>query len=269
MKRFNIQLHDHVTRGVIQTSGGVCGAYVAGASAKIAIATSDGGTLATSNNPKALTNGLIEFWTADTVLSVDLYGMAPGGQFFVAKGIAASGPNEIYIDSNARHQAMIIPFDIDDTTATTETDTGFDLPENAVVLPEGVGVRVTTLDAGMDIDVGILASEANGDANGFMDTILLTTAGMVMAEVGFDVGSSAVFMDLTGGDAEFTYGALLLGAGTKVSAAEGSDSNTDEGFFLVTTYVGDGTAESISYTLSSSTDTGVGFIVLPYMLTGV
>ena len=268
-KGYRIQLEDHVTQAVIETAGGVCYVAAAGASSKVAISATLTGAQATSNNPVALTNGLIEFYTANSVNSVDLYIMAPGGQFVVAKGIEPSGPNELFVDTNQKNQVAVIPFDIADTTAATETDTGFDLPQNAAVMPVGLGVHTVTVDATEDIDVGILASESGGDADGFMDAVSVATAGMVAAEVGFNVGSNAVYMDLTGGDAEFTFGVFMCAAATKVALAEGVDTNADEGFSLLIPYIGDGTAESISYTLSAGSDTAVGFIVLPYQLPAV
>lgn len=260
MKRFNIQLHDHVTRGVIQDSGGVVYVAAAGGTAKIAVATSANGTAATSNNPVSLTNGLIEFWTADTVMSVDLYVMCPSGQFLVAKSIVASGPNELFVDTNARDQVAVIPFDIADTTATTETDTGFDLTANMAVQPDGLGVKVDTVDTSRTIDVGMLASESSGDANGLIDGVSVATSGVVPATVGYSADTATTWVDLASGDQEFTYG-VLIAKGTE----EGSNSDTDEGFYLLQPYVPPGT-RSVSYTLSSSADTAAGFIYLPYKL---
>ena len=269
-KKFSIQLADHVTRSVIQTSGGFCYVATAGASSKIAIATTATGAAATSNNPIALTNGKIEFWTANTVTSVDLYVQCPGGEFLVAKTITPSGPNELYVDTNQKHQTYIIPFDIADTTAATETDTGFNLMQNAAVLPDGLGVHVVTVDATESMDVGLLASETGGDANGLIAVALTSAAGMVPAAVGYNIGSNSIYWDQTGGTGEHTYGAMMAPASTLAAAAEGTDVDTEgQGFNILSPHVGDGTAESISYTLTAGTDTAIGFIVLPIQLPAV
>jgi len=237
MKKFSIQLEDHLTNEVIQDSGGVCYVATAGASAKVAIATSASGAAATSNNPIALTNGRVEFWTADTVDTVDLYMQAPGGQFVVAKSVSASGPNELFVDTNNRNQTMVIPFDIADTTAATETDTGFDEPASAIMLPMP-SVRVTTVDATETIDVGTDSTDS-GDANGYLATVSVATA--VVAK-----GTLA-----SGGQ---TIGALMSAdeSGAGVLVPEGHVSGE----------------KSITYTLTAGTDTAVGFIALPYLLTG-
>ena len=111
----------------------------------------------------------------------------------------------------------------------------------------------------------LLAGEAGGDENGFLDTILTDTAGFVAGEIGYNTNSSAFYVDLTGGDAEYTLGVLVLATDSKGALGEGSNSDTDEGFYLTAPFIGDGTAESITYTTTTGTNTADGLIVLPYM----
>jgi hypothetical protein len=263
-KLWSIQLHDHLTREVIQDAGGVAYIAAAGGTAKVAIVDEEG---AAASNPVSITNGLISFRTAETVASVDIYGKAPSGHPFRYKTVKPSGLNEIYIDRNALTGVLVIPFDIADTDDNTQTDTGFDLEAGEMILPQGLGVYVETLDATETMDVGLgIGTEAGFDANGIMAAMALTLAGMAQATVGFDVGTNAVFVDLTGGDVEFTYGALVAGAGTIAAVAEGSNTNEDEGMYVIRPHIGDGTCKSIDYTLSSGTDTAAGFIVLPLQL---
>lgn len=263
-KIWSFQLHDHLTREVIQDAGGVVYVAAADGTAKVSIVDEDG---AAASNPVSITHGKVSFRTADTVSSVDLYGKAPSGHGFRYKGVEASGLNEIYIDQNAMLTTLVIPFDIADTDDNTQTDTGFDLDAGEMILPQGLGVYVDTLDSGETIDVGLgMGTEAGFDANGIIAAILMTTAGMKAATVGFDVGTNATFVDLTGGDQEFTYGALMAGAATIAAVSEGSNVDTDEGFYLIQPHVGDGTCKSIDYTLTAGTDTAAGFIVLPLQL---
>lgn len=266
MKHYNIQLKDHRTGQSILGSGGVCYVATAGGSAKVALTDKDGTTVA---NPRVLTRGMIDFWTSDAINTVDLYGMAPNGQFFELAGVGPSGPNEIAIDRGKRQQMARIPFSIADTAAATETDTGFDLPAKCAVHPWGLGLDVITLDDTEDIDVGLLSTESGGDADGFMDAVSVATAGLKLATVGFDVGTNATFVDLTGGDVEFTYGLYMTAVGTKAAISEGSNADTDEGMYLLVDHLSDEvTAKSISYTLSAGTDTAVGFLNIPYTLLG-
>lgn len=233
MKNYSIQLEDEVVGRSIIKAGGAC--YVAqnGLPTKEALFDSSGATLA---NPVTITNGHIDFWVADATLLVDLYVQGPDGHFVVVKDIAPSGPTSIFIPTQDKLGVMVIPFDIADTAAAVETDTGFDLPLDAQVIGDGAGVLVSTADATETIDVGILSGEAGGDANGFFALLDVAIAGMIAA-------------------AGAIYGTLLLTTFATTPTVNVAGRHT-----------GDGTAESISYTLTASTDTAAGFIVLPYQL---
>lgn len=227
LKKFSMQLQDQRDGTIIQTSGGQAQVCAAGSASKVALTDKDGVAV---SNPVSLNNGLLTFYTQDTVASVDLYIMAPGGQFVTRLGVTGSGPNEINIDRNNRHQVAMIPFSIADSVAATEKDTGFDLPVGAMVLPDA-GVFVQTLEAAKTIDIGLLSSESGGDADGFMVAIPVSAAGAVLAKS----ASTA------------TRGALI-GGGT-----------LDRGAIV-------STAVSISYTLSSGTTVAKGFAIIPYQL---
>lgn len=235
MRHFGMQLKDLFTGEAIITAGGKV--YVAqnGLAAKQALLDSAGAALA---NPVTPTRGFIDFYVADTVEKVDLYILAPGGQFVVRKDVKPSGPAEINVDTNARVHSFVIPFDIADTAAATETSTGFVIPAKAEMLPVGLGVDVLTLDAGQTIDVGTLSSDS-GDADGFMDGVSLAAAGFKKPTL------------LTSGD---TFGALL-----SVQDSGNAGDDAPEGDISMQ-------GKTITYTLDASTDTAAGFIHHPYYL---
>ncbi len=237
---YDFQLTSLATGGAIRAAGGVCYVASAGASAKVTITDPDNDFAALSN-PVALTNGRIRFATEKAIETVDIYVMAPGGQFVILTGAAPGATPEIMVDTNQRNQVYVIPFDIADTTAAVETDTGFDLVENGFVLGIGPGVVIDTVDAAITIDVGLLAAESGGDADGFLDGISTAVAGFIQGTL--DDGSA-------------TLGVLL-------SEDESAGDLIPEG------HPGDGTAESISYTLLVAANTAVGKIVLPVMLANV
>lgn len=265
-KQYKINLNDQTTRKPIEEAGGVAMVVAVGLTSKVALTDKNGVSVA---NPSLLVNGKLNFWVADSINGVDIYGIGPNGHWFEMSNVKVSGPNEIFIDQNSRQQTARIPFHIDDATAATEQDTGFDLPAKCVVHHAGMGLDITILDATETIDVGLLSSESGGDANGFMDTMLVSALGLVLAEVGFAVGTNAVFRDLTGGDVEDTYGVLMHAVGSKVALAEGSDVNTDEGFIQLVDHESDEvTAKSISYTLTAGTNLAAGYIQMNYTLMG-
>jgi len=232
---YRIQLKDAATLESIITAGGVC--YVAGADdpAKVTLYSDKIGT--SLANPIALTRGFINFFTADTVASVDLFIEAPGGQSLVAKGITPSGPNELLVDTLSRHQVMVIPFAIADTAANTETDTGFDTGVDKVFQPFPF-VRVTTLDDTETIDVGTDGSGAD-DPNGFMAAVPVATAVINLPTLD---------------DTVETLGVLLK-----------ETDSANAGDFVPEPFV-NSVDEDITYTLSAGTDTAEGYIHLPYLL---
>ena len=261
MFEYRIQLKDAITGATIQSTGGVCYVAEAGGAAKVTLYDKTG---ASASNPSSLTRGFINFFTAETVTSVDLYILAPGGQFVVATGIVASGPNEILVDTGNRMQCMKIPFSADDFTAASENLTGFTEPTNALMLPDPA-VLVTTLDATETIDLGTLSTDS-GDADGFIAAASVAAAALVPAVIGFDVGTNNTVVDITGGDVEWTLGALFHPAGTKVAKSEGGDAAATDGngFAYKQAHVSGGKA--ITYTPTAGSDTAEGFFLLPYLL---
>ena len=223
-REYRIQLKDSFTGESIITAGGTCHVSTADSPDKATLYTAAGASLA---NPITPTRGFINFFVVDTVETVDLYIMAPGGQFVVVAGVAPGGPNEILIDTSNKTQMAKIPFSITDSVAATEKDTGFDLPANSFVLDRlhGQGIFVTAVDATETIDVGTLTGETGADPNGLNAAHTVATLGFQPATNGALHSSNAPYW-------------------TGTNAA----------------------APSISYTLTAGSDTAKGFILLPYRL---
>jgi hypothetical protein len=234
-REWRIQLKDRATGETIITAGGKVYVAANGDAAKATLYDKDGASL---SNPVTPTRGFINFFAADTVEMVDLYVQAPGGEFVVRKNVKPSGPNEIAVDTDQRVQSMVIPFAIGDTSAATETSTGFAIPAKAQILPHGLGIDVLTTDDTEDIDVGTLSSDS-GDADGFMDSVSVATAGFVKPTL------------LASGDTMGTLLSVLDSANSGDDAPEGDVSMQ---------------GKTITYTLSAGSDTAKGFIHLPYYL---
>lgn len=252
MLEYNFQLKD-IRTGKAIMEGGKFQVVTAGTPTRVAIY--DSSDVAASN-PKSISSGAISFRTAESVSSVDIYGFTTSGVPFIVKGVEAGGQpcQDILIDPHQAYGTLVIPFDIDDTeiTANSEFDTGFDLATNQLVLPHGMGVKVDTADSGMTVDVGILSSESGGDADGFIDGVSLTSAVFVRAVITITTGSNTKFAA-----ANPTLGALVA------DHQAGTDVDQDEGMFHQKPFRCDGTAKSISLTLSASTDTGSGYAIIP------
>lgn len=233
MRHYKSQLKSLLTGALIASVGGVCLVVAAGGTAKATLYDNAGAALA---NPFSLSNGSLEFNVADSVSNgVDLYILSPTGHMVIQKGVKASGESSILVDTSRLNTTLVIPFNIANTTAATETSTGFTVP--GAVQPNPL-VYVTAIDATEDIDVGTLSSDS-GDADGFMD-------GVSVATLGYAKGSL-----LTSAD---TMGALLS---VQDSANAGDDAPEQD-----LTMIG----KTITYTLSTGSDTAAGFIILPVLL---
>lgn len=229
------------------------------------------------NNPASINSGMVSFRTEETVNSVDVFGMTDKGYAFQIIGLTPGSMSSFRIDLNRMNQTIMIPFDIASApaavlpalTANAEFFTGFKLASRQSLQPIGAGVLVTTLDAGMTVDVGTDSNTGTNDPDGFFDNLSLAALGMTQALVGYAIGTNSVLVDVTGGTQEWTFGELYHPANTKsASKAEGTDSaTTKNGLYLMKDHTaginGGTTAEEITFTLSASTDTAAGFIVLP------
>lgn len=233
-KSYSIQLKDHLTGEVILGAGGLAFVTAAGSTAKLSLLTATGAALA---NPPSLTQGRIEFEVADTVTSVDIHGIAPGGQAFAVYGVKPGGPNEVAIDTNAHLHTLKIPFHADDQVGdATETPTGFTVPDGAMLLPNAA-LYITAIDATETMDVG--TEGTSDDPDGFLDGVSLGTLGIVKGTL--------------------ADGAQTLGVLLKVDESSGD-------FVPEGNVSAQADEDSISYTMSAGSTTAAGYILLPYML---
>jgi len=174
--------------------------------------------------------------------AVDLYIMGPEGHFVVSKTVKPGLVTpEIRVDLDARQQMLRMPCAVGplDAVAATEFNTGFVLPTDCLVQPDGLGFYVTVLEASRTIDWGLLSTESGGDADGFADGLTTAAAAMVKPTL-VSTGQ--------------TLGVLLRvdesGAGVLVPEQHRLD----------------GTAKTLSYTFNASSSVVRGIILQPYVL---
>lgn len=242
-----IQLFNTRTRAAIDDDSGVCNVLTASSPVELSIYTTGNGQTAASN-PLTFTNGVINFWTADTVTSADLSIMTSNGDACFVTGVSAS-THRVDINPDERTHTLVVPFA---ASNATEVDTGFDFPANCLLSPYGTHLRVVTVDATETIDVGILSSESGGDANGFITLASVATAGVVN-----------LIPQITGGTNIDFVGSNFVGALLATSIA-GADAVATVGGWSPIHYRTDGTAKSITYTGSAGSDTAAGYIYFTY-----
>ena len=244
---FYVQLLNTRTRQAIDDDAGVCNVLVAGSPVEVTIY-SDAAGQVTASNPLTFTNGVVSFWTADTVTSVDLSIMTSTGFAAFVTGLEES-QHRVDINPEARTQTLVVPFA---PSNNVETDTGFDFPANCLLSPYGTHLRVITVDATEDINVGILSSESGGDADGFIAIGSVATAGIVN-----------LIPQITGGATIDYVSANFVGALLATSIV-GADAVATVGGWTPKLYRTDGTAKSITYTGSTGSDTAAGYIYFTY-----
>jgi len=156
---------------------------------------------------------------------------------------------------NNRIKVKKIPF----TASTTEKDTGWDLPNTAVVLD--VVVEVTTAEAGITMNVGLLSTETGGDATGFLNGIDVSSTGII---------AGALSVTKAAGVNENYISAVANTRGAFLSFLEaelGSDTAGDHGFCAYERRVHPAAkvaAKSISYTHSAGASAVKGNIYIIY-----
>lgn len=280
MKEYSFQLREMGTNRALHHTGKF---IVTTAGTAIAVALYDANDAAVTL-PKSITGGNVYFRTAETVTAVDVYGYTDQGFAFQAKGLQPGDINSLLIDTNRLVQHFVYPINF--STSNTYADartisvsaanaTGMYLPDGVAIMPNHSGVYVTLAESAKTIDVGVLgaASGITTDADGFMDGVLFTTAGWVPATIGYTAGSNSIYLDLTGGTAEWTSGALFHPASTKVANAEGTDSaTTKNGMYIYKDCIminsGSNTTE-LTYTFAGTPTAIKGFIVLGWRLPNI
>lgn len=202
----------------IQDAGGKVIVCANGSPDQLAVVTTQGGTLATTNNPVSLTNGLVKFYVADTVTAVDLWGYGPNGEAIGVVGMPIPAPNEIVVTAKGL-QVLKVPFShADQAGDATETDTGLVVPASSVLLGSCTAVEVVDTDTGITVDIGTMGT--SNDPNGFIaaasvaNAVLLAGAGALIDTSGTKltkiIGGDGISYTISTG-ADTASGYLVLG----------------------------------------------------------
>ena len=184
--------------------------------------------------------GLIEFYTANT--SVDIFVADDLGNVGRYAGLTYSD-HSLRLQTDGVAKCLIAPFGASDAT---EVDTGLDFPLDVHI--RDVLIEVGTADATETLDVGLLSSETNGDANGLLSLAPVASTGIIKPWA-VTVGGTETYVSAT------YYGALM-GPGIA-----GANTATDHGIGAVPGHIVTGSnAVSLTYTGSSGSDTAAGYI---------
>jgi len=170
---YYVQLINKRTKGAIDDDTGLCNVLTASTAAEATIYSDENGTSA--SNPLTMTDGIIRFFTAIAITTVDLSILTASGH---AVFIEALTPSQHRIDvdtDNFNDQRLIIPFCSLTASNIGVIDTGFDLLAGMQV--KDIYAHITTAGTGGLFSVGVSADlsatsakfllSANGSATGW------------------------------------------------------------------------------------------------------
>lgn len=233
---YSLQIQDFARGLPLATAGGSAIICQPGTARKATLFNADTG--AALANPISMTRGNLRFATDIALATVDIYGFAPDGGFFVMRGARPGGDAEIPYSIDAVNHVAVIPLAAQDFTAASEGSTGLQFPAGAVLSPFAA-LRVTVAEGSRTIEVGLLSSESGGDADGLLDAVSLATAGTIVPAVS---GTP-------------TLGALLVQNFATTPAVNVPDTHS----------IAAAAARTISATFSASSATAQAFAVFPYI----
>lgn len=178
---------------------------------------------------------------------VQALNVVSAGGISVAGSAITATPSEINAVADVSVNGGIVKvkkLSISAAPTGSEQDTAFDLPAKSIVLDVLVDVTAAEATGGTKtLDVGLLASEFGGDADGFIDGLSVSTTGLKRGGVTVTTGGTETYV------ASWTRG-LLLTAGAPLAGANvaGDEGNYYEKPHLSTSV----TAKSVSYTAGSN-----------------
>lgn len=219
---YYFQLIDGRKGAPLDDDSGVYNVLTADDPSEVTIYSDSNGTA--GSNPGTMSNGIIRFFTANTVTSVDVSILTANGHAFFLEGVTPSD-HRIVVMPEAIHNTLILPYQVVGASETV-VDTGFDLSANMLV--KDVFVHVTTVGTGAALDIG-----TSTDTDGFVDGVLVTTTGWpasLLEEALVSTSSliGAYLANITGTDvrklhvrANATSGANIIYINTTISSTAG------------------------------------------------
>jgi hypothetical protein len=231
LTEWQIELYERQSSGVdvhIDDDSGVVNVLTADDPSEVTIYSTPGGV--TGSNPATFTNGIVRFWTADTVASVDLTGLTAKGHAFFLQGVTPS-QHRVLIDPNRMNHVLVLPYQVVGASEVI-VDTGFDILANMLI--KDVWPHVTTLGTGASLEVG-----TSTDPDGFLDVVSVATTGYVVTAIEEAIVSGSSLIGALLANATGTYVRKLHKRANATSGANivysnvTSSSTAGEGYLFI------------------------------------
>lgn len=229
-KEWYVQLMDGRLNRPIDDDSGVCNVLEAGDPSEVTIYSDANGTSA--SNPLTMSNGVIRFFTLDTVTSVDLSVLTSQGHSFFLEDISPSNHRIVVWPDNAGLYNLVVPFQVVGASETV-VDSGFDILSNMLI--RDCFIHVTTLGTGATLDIGT-STDSDGFADGvsaaatgypttLLEEALVSTSGLLGALISVATGTNVRKLHRR---ANATSGANIVYTNTTSSSTAG------EGYIYLT-----------------------------------
>lgn len=230
---YHVQLIDQRLQQPIDDDSGIVWILTTGTSVNATCYSDDAGT--TQAVPFAMTNGIIQFWTAATVASVDLTFQTANGESVFIGGLTPS-QHHVDIDTAQSHQMAVIPWSVAVNQVSSAVSTGFTLPNYSVTREVFLSTDILATTLAGEFHVG-----TSTDADGFI-------TGSIVSVTGFNAMGEQIVVTVSQ-----AIGTLLLGSVASGYARSGYvPANSTSGRNIVWN------------NLTATTTVGSGYIYVQY-----
>jgi len=128
---------------------------------------------------RTMTDGVINFFTQQTVTSVDISVLTNGGRAFFLKGVPQS-QKRVDVDPEEHRYTLIVGIN-DSASSTAQRSTGFTLRKGMIV--EDVWVKTTTAFVGAATNNNVLNIGIAGDSDAFARLLNVSSVGYKQIKV--------------------------------------------------------------------------------------
>ena len=189
-REYYLQLINSRTMSPIDDDTGVYNVYTVSTPAEATIYSDTNGT--SQANPGTISNGIIRFYTASSVLSVDVSILTASGHAIFVEALTSSQHRVLVNPDEWRNQKLIIGMTLPgvSTTIAALVDTGFDLPAHS--LTREAYLHITTVATDTDVDLG-----TSTDTDGFLDGIDTSATGLLGLVEDLTAGSIGALLATT------------------------------------------------------------------------
>lgn len=248
---FYLQLVNTRTKSTIDDDTGLYTVMTAGSPVAATCYSDANGTSLTL--PGTMTDGVIRFFVAASVTTVDISVLTAGGQSYFIQALTPSQHRVDVNEDNTIQNTLILPYSMA-SACDALWDTGFDLVAGMKV--KDVWLHTTTASTGNGLLVGV-----SGTTSGFLATVSTTATG-------FKIHGSPIYTNATG-SANYISSTQIRGSllsewsyGLATASVAGAKGYWSRKSYLVTA------ATSLVYMVAATNSggTGSGYIYIEYEL---